>query len=258
MDDSSETPAKKHLEHIEDERLTVIRHDDNEGVSSARNTAIEASKGKYLAFLDDDDVWLEDKIQKQVNFLENQKDSVKGCYTGSIVESEKGSEKVIPRHHSDLQYQILMMNARGAFGSTLMVSKSAVLEVGNFKEDMERNEDWELLVRFLDEYELLPIQEPLIIRDIGRKNVEPEKTEKIKNKFLKEVEEPLEDLNWVERRKVYSTHYLQLSWLFSWDKKKIKAAQYLLIAMLYHPIPKKRAIGRSIYYLVIPSRYHPT
>lgn len=258
MDDHSETPAEKHLDHIEDERLTVIRHDENKGVSAARNRAIKESNGEYLALLDDDDRWLEDKIQKQIDFLEKQPNSVKGCYTGSIVESERGDKEVIPRRYSDLKYQILMMNARGAFGSTLMVSKDAVLEVGTFKEDMERNEDWELLVRILEKYELLPIQESLIVRDIGRKNVQPKKSVEIKRKFLEEIKEALEGLNWVKRRKVYSIHYLQLSWLFSWASKKPKAVYYLSIAISYHPLPKARATGRAAYYLFLPSRFHPT
>lgn len=256
MDDHSETPAEKHLDHKEDERLTVIRHDENKGVSAARNTAIEKSSGEYLALLDDDDRWLEDKIQKQIDFLEKQPNSVKGCYTGSIVESERGDKEVIPRRYSDLKYQILMMNARGAFGSTLVLSKDVVKDIGIFKESMERNEDWELILRALDRCDIKPIKQALIVRNADSKDVHPEKSVDIKNKFFNEVEDHLKSFNMIERRKIKAKHNLQLSWLFSWDQKKVEAAVYLIKSLKLHPIPEFRASARAIYYLLLPARYH--
>lgn len=54
----------------EDERIKYIKLDKNSGASVARNVALKNAKGKYIAFLDCDDLWLEDKLKKQVNFME--------------------------------------------------------------------------------------------------------------------------------------------------------------------------------------------
>lgn len=56
----------------QDERIHVFRQAENGGVTKARNTALENASGKYIAFLDSDDLWEPEKLEKQVNFMERQ------------------------------------------------------------------------------------------------------------------------------------------------------------------------------------------
>lgn len=56
-----------------DARVRVIYKEKNEGAAKARNTGIDAMTGDYLAFLDADDVWLPDKLEKEVAFLQEKK-----------------------------------------------------------------------------------------------------------------------------------------------------------------------------------------
>lgn len=53
-----------------DSRIKLIQLHENSGAAVARNRAIEAAKGRYIAFLDSDDVWLSNKLSKQLNFME--------------------------------------------------------------------------------------------------------------------------------------------------------------------------------------------
>ncbi|MGL6107515.1 glycosyltransferase family 2 protein [Romboutsia sp.] len=53
----------------EDSRIKYIKIDSNKGVSHARNTALGNAKGRYIAFLDSDDIWHEEKLQKQISFM---------------------------------------------------------------------------------------------------------------------------------------------------------------------------------------------
>jgi len=58
------------LEHeLQDERIRVIYKEKNEGAAKARNTGIDAATGRYLAFLDADDIWMEDKLAKELAFM---------------------------------------------------------------------------------------------------------------------------------------------------------------------------------------------
>lgn len=59
--------AKKYADN--DSRIKVINNSKNEGVSYSRNTAIQQSRGQYLAFLDSDDSWKSEKLEIQVNFM---------------------------------------------------------------------------------------------------------------------------------------------------------------------------------------------
>jgi len=54
----------------QDSRIRLIRLEQNYGAAVARNTAIEAAQGRYIAFLDSDDQWLPQKLEKQIIFME--------------------------------------------------------------------------------------------------------------------------------------------------------------------------------------------
>src|SRR5690348_13147078 len=69
VDDGSTDNTSEVVANFSDERITFIRHDTNKGGSAARNTGILASKCDYIAFLDDDDEWLPDKLRKQMEIL---------------------------------------------------------------------------------------------------------------------------------------------------------------------------------------------
>lgn len=58
----------------EDERIKLICHKKNAGVSAARNTGIAEARGEYIAFLDSDDIWKPEKLEKQLAFMKE-----KGC-----------------------------------------------------------------------------------------------------------------------------------------------------------------------------------
>ena len=64
VDDGSKDNSKEILESYGDKIKTVFQQ--NQGVSAARNNGVQESKGEFVAFLDADDVWLTEKIEKQI------------------------------------------------------------------------------------------------------------------------------------------------------------------------------------------------
>ena len=53
-----------------DARIRVLQNDKNSGVAVTRNRALDAAQGEYIAFLDADDLWLPDKLEQQIRFME--------------------------------------------------------------------------------------------------------------------------------------------------------------------------------------------
>ncbi len=73
VDDGSRDGSVQLIEKIirrQRKRIRLIRNKGNKGAAAARNRGIDASSGRYIAFLDADDVWMKDKLEKQVAFME--------------------------------------------------------------------------------------------------------------------------------------------------------------------------------------------
>jgi len=55
---------------MDDKRIKMIKHEKNSGVASARNTALDIATGEFIAFIDSDDLWMPEKLAKQLRFME--------------------------------------------------------------------------------------------------------------------------------------------------------------------------------------------
>ena len=93
-DDKSTDHTREVVKSFKDNRIKYILNEGNKGPSATRNTAILASKGEYIAFLDDDDEWLPDKLQSQVEVLDKSQVKICGVYTNRLF-IEKASGKII-------------------------------------------------------------------------------------------------------------------------------------------------------------------
>ena len=68
IDDGSTDRTRESVEEYQDSRLRYF-YQNNKGVSSARNRGIKESKGKYLAFLDSDDTWVDTKLERTAEYI---------------------------------------------------------------------------------------------------------------------------------------------------------------------------------------------
>ena len=68
INDGSTDDTSALVQNVKDPRIILIEQ-ENAGVAAARNNGIEVSRGKFIAFLDSDDLWSKTKIEKQVNLL---------------------------------------------------------------------------------------------------------------------------------------------------------------------------------------------
>ncbi len=134
-----------------DGRIVYVRHANNKGLAAARNTGIKLAQGKYIAYLDDDDVFYPDHLETLVTFLENN-DEFKVAYTDAhrahqVMEHERYT--IVDRdtpYSYDFDYDAILVNN---FVPVLcfMHEKSCLMEVGLFDENLSTHEDWDLWIR---------------------------------------------------------------------------------------------------------------
>ncbi len=111
IDDCSSDNTPDVLEGFRDERLRVIRNSSNKGIAAVRNISVSNSQGKYIAFLDDDDEWLPDKLEKQLKIMEDGPDNLGCVYSGCLTTGPDGNEVVstsIPRYKNKVLNELLL------------------------------------------------------------------------------------------------------------------------------------------------------
>lgn len=153
--DSPERAQTKRVmsEFAGEERVHHVLQPRNLGACAARNTGAGAGDSKYIAFLDDDDEWLPDKLELQLAVMEAADDSVAVSYTGfrmvyggrfPDVDVTTGQEGWIAR-------SLLHRNYIGTT-STIMVRRDAFEAVGGFDVDFPASQDYDLYLRLSETY----------------------------------------------------------------------------------------------------------
>ncbi len=150
-----------------DPRLRVITPPRSGMPGAVRNRGVAAARGPLIAFLDSDDIWLPEKLERQLDLME----SLPGVrlvhgrevwLRGEKIVSQKGQ-----RHEraGDVFADALEKCMIGP--STVLMEKSLFEESGGFREDMEIAEDYELWLRITDRYPVGYLQEPCIVKRAG-------------------------------------------------------------------------------------------
>ncbi len=137
------------------EKLTYLRHEVNKGLAATRNTGIRAAKGKYIAYLDDDDIYYPDHLKTLVDFLESGDHKIAYADTFRALQVlEKGAYAIKRKDLMSFDFdpdRLLLNNLTAVH--TVMHEKAIFDEVGLFDESLRCLEDWDLWIRISRKYE---------------------------------------------------------------------------------------------------------
>ena len=148
-------------------RVKLLQHPQNKGVSAARNTGILHAKGKYIAFLDSDDLWVKGKLKTQVSFLD-ENPHYPLCYTDEIWirKGRRVNPKVKHAKYSGWIFEKCLPLCTISPSSAVM-RKTLLTKVGLFDEALPVCEDYDFWLRVSIRYPIFFIGQKLIIKRGG-------------------------------------------------------------------------------------------
>lgn len=157
VDDHSEDDTPSVVRDINDPRMRYVEHPVNKGLPAVRNTGIRMALGEYIAFLDDDDEWREDKIEKQLL-------NIKGYDAILCMGIWKGYPLRL-HHRAQITSDDLR---RGSFNPSSALVRTEVLRNVMFDESLRQGEDWDAFIRMAQRYSIAWLPDPLLLYNEGQ------------------------------------------------------------------------------------------
>ena len=148
-----------------DERIRFVQLAENMGDAGARNAGIALASGKYIAFMDSDDISLPDRLQKQVNFLESHPEiGGVGTHANVVYEDlQYKSARKPPEYHALILLEQLLLGDSFVHAS-LMLRRNLPLDVGVYDETMRYCSDCDLMARLMGRTYFTNIAECLYLK----------------------------------------------------------------------------------------------
>lgn len=232
VDDGSTDNTKQVLAPYIEKRLISYLHQENSGPGAARNTGIRAANGEYIAFLDTDDLWYPEKIERQIAILQAT------CSIGLVFSNMKVSRNGTLLEETWMErmksYDLLVKNQRCIHRPwkllleenfiptcAVLLKRACIKDVGFFDESLVIGEDWDLWLKiaFLYDFAFIPNPLGLITRDKDVMTYDWEKyfffellvLKKFKNTYIEEIESNRINLNPRFASLYFSLGYYQFS-----------------------------------------------
>lgn len=167
---------------LKDSRIKLFRLDENLGSGKVRNICIEKASGRYLAFLDSDDYWAVDKLEKQISFMKA--NNFVFTYTQYFeFQSTTGQVKTLIKCPDKVTYSMILRDG-GYLGCLTVVYDTNFFGKRKMPE-IRKRQDWALWIKMLKEIDCAHgILEPLAYYRTGNTSLSKNKIKLVKHNFM--------------------------------------------------------------------------
>ena len=157
IDDASNDHTREVIANFNNARIKVIHNQISKGAAGARNIGIVNTSCEYIAFLDDDDEWLPEKLQIQTCLLDNSPPKVGGVLTGYTI--EKMSERIV----STVNYAMIDLPKGNPIAtSSILLRRECFEKCGLFDENMLTGSDYDMWIRISKKFSFKVIKNALV------------------------------------------------------------------------------------------------
>lgn len=219
-------------------QIRMFQNDYNMGACISRNIGIKNAKGDYIAFLDDDDEWMPDKLRLLLNAFDD--DSVVMAYSQryNYYEETDCLELYKGPGFSGYIFQNLLVDNFIGSTSCPILKRSCLLEIGMFNENLPSLQDYDVWLRMSKVGKVVFVEKPLFKFHIY-------KGERISNNYKKAIQGRLMfiDIYYNDLKKnnvALGYRYTSLAHFYAKNKEKCEALKILLKGLLISPFDLKR------------------
>lgn len=148
VDDNSDDGTYELFCNHEDKRVKVVKHQINKGGASARNTGIRMAKGEFIAFLDSDDEWVKDKVEKQLKHFEKVGDDNTILFAQIALDKIEESRLLPKDDNFNRQEHIsdYLFLKNGLISTDLLFMKTKLAREVMFTENLMRHQDYDFVL----------------------------------------------------------------------------------------------------------------
>jgi glycosyltransferase involved in cell wall biosynthesis len=157
VNDGSIDDTEKVIEELkrQDPRIISLKNEQSKGPSAARNKGIKNATGYFIAFLDDDDQWLPNRISLNLSFLKE--------YDVSLCAPAKGYRNFLFHRCKEGLIKIEDFKKGSFLGTCFLMGHSYVFKEMQFDENLRLGEDWDLYIRVANKFKVGFLNRPLVI-----------------------------------------------------------------------------------------------
>ncbi len=160
INDGSTDGTREILESYNDSRIVLI-HQENIGLTKSLNKGIALAKGEYIARQDADDISMPERLEKQIEFLENHKNIVLLGTAIKCIDINGVHLKTVkyPHDYTSIRKAINRFNC--FYHGSVIFKRHCFLELGGYREFFIKSQDYDLWLRFVEKFEAANLSLPL-------------------------------------------------------------------------------------------------
>ncbi|WP_295067290.1 glycosyltransferase family 2 protein [Ruminococcus sp.] len=231
-DDEFTQDLKKRVKQFEnDSRFRLIIQKKHINGAVARNVGIKQAKGEYVAFLDDDDWWEKEKLERQVESLSKLPNDWGGvsCKYRFFDSNKKVIGKTEKYNDGNIYRDVLFLLSDVATG-TLCLRHEALDKTGYFDEKLYRHQDLQLIIEFTYHYKLKEVDEFLHCCDVSDAQNRPDGYKLIQHKkrFFYSIRSILKKMDKKDVECAYALHKYEIGYVFLKNGDYKKGIHYCL------------------------------
>lgn len=235
VDDGSTDLTRSIVEKEFGTAVIVLSHPQRRGAQAARKTGIRAAKGEWVALLDGDDEWLEDKIERQLKALSKFPEA--GVIHGNAiwvdeVRKKKGDMR-LPSYHGDIYPQIL--RRPGPMYQCMLIKKSLLEKTDCLDEGVVAYQEWDAAIALSKITRFVFIRQPLVLYYISSPDSFARDKEKVYQGYASIIHKYREEILRHCSPFTLAKHLAILSELAKRTCRKELSKRYYREALFLHP-----------------------